>query len=140
MPSPTSTRSVLTQCQDIAPSIRALNNLLTTKLHGDHLLFPNEQALNESIRSLVIYVKTHQDMYSVSTPFQVRFVLPFTIHLWLLEIMVSEWSDERALDGHESVGLVRLRDELEDTPAWRKAVSRVWGEDAVEEGTDWSKS
>ena len=124
--------------QSVFQAIRSLNDLLTTKLRGEHLLFPSEQALNASIKERIVYLKTHPDLHSVFRRFKQEYSSWFRIHLWLVENMVAAWNDVRPLNVGEGAELVRLRTELEDADGWRMALSRVRDEDAEEEEEDLS--
>ena len=121
-------------CQDVPHAIHTLNNLLTIKLHGDHLIFPSEQPLNASIRGHVRFLKTHWEFGCFEQEYSSR----FRIHLWLLESMVAKWNDVRPLNVRESVELVRLRTELEDAAGWRVAVGGVRGGDDDDDDEDLS--
>ena len=119
--------------QSVFQAIRSLNDLLTTKLHGEHLLFPSEKALNASIKERIHYVNRHPDLHSVFRRCKQEYSSWFKIHLWLLENMVAAWNDVGPLNVQEGAELVRLRTELEDADGWRMAVSRICDEEEAEE-------
>ncbi|CAF9912131.1 MAG: hypothetical protein HETSPECPRED_000842 [Heterodermia speciosa] len=123
--------------QRVRQIIRALDNLLTTKLQGDHC-FSSEQALNVSIKTHIHSLKVDPDLHSVFRRFKQEYSSWFKIHLWLLENMVAEWSDAEQLNFQEGVELVRLRTELEDADGWRQAVRSVRDEDDDTEEEDLS--
>ena len=129
--------SQLSPRQSVLQAIRALNDLLTTKLRGEDLLFPSEQALKASIKQHIHGLKTHPDLHSVFRRFKQEYSSCFKIHLWLLENMVAEWNSVRPLNVREGVELVRLRGELEDADGWRVAVSGVRDEEDNDEELSW---
>lgn len=56
--------------RNVLQAIRTLNNLLTAKLHGDHMLFPSEQALNASIKAHIHVLRTHPELHAVFRRFK----------------------------------------------------------------------
>lgn len=114
---------------DLLSNVRTLNNLLTTKLHGDHRLFPDEQALNNAIRAQVKWLRYHRNLNLIANSTGGESILRVKRCLWWLQNMVSEWRDNRAMNAREIVQLVKLRTELEDVQGWKMAINRAW--DAV---------
>lgn len=123
---PSSSIPALSPRQHLFSEIRALNNLLTTKLHGDHLLFSNEQALNRAVKKQVKSLRYHRDLKLISDFSGGIQDIKVKKCLWWLQSMVSMWRDDRTLDGRESVELVRLKADLEDVQGWRMAINRAW--------------
>lgn len=123
---PSSSIPALSPRQHLFSEIRALNNLLTTKLHGDHLLFPNEEALNRAVKKQVKSLRYHRDLKLISDFSGGIQDIKVKKCLWWLQSMASLWSDDRTLYRRESVELVRLKADLEDVQGWRMAINRAW--------------
>ena len=107
--------------RELVMSIQQLNRYLIAKTQGNHLAFPNEQKLNESIEGLIQFIKTQHDVPSLAHSADTA--MAFRINFWLLENMVSGWSHEKELNEQRRAELLRMMGQLECTEGWRLALS-----------------